>query len=72
MIVADELQHWKEGTEDVSIYAASSRAKDLSDLPQAFIDVGSCKPFRDEDVAYATKLWECGVQCELHVWPGAW
>jgi len=60
------------GTEKVSIYVAPSRAEDLSNLPQAFIEVGACEPFRDENVAYATKLWECGTQAELHVWPGAW
>lgn len=53
-----------------SIYTAPSRAKDLSGLPPAFIDVTSSEVFRDEDVAYATKLWESGVQAELHVWPG--
>jgi acetyl esterase/lipase len=56
----------------VSIYAAPARATDLSDLPHAWIDVGSAELFRDENVAYASKLWECGVQAELHVWEGAW
>lgn len=55
----------------VSIYAAPARAKDLSGLPSTFIEVGSAELFRDENVAYATKLWEHGVQAELHVWPGA-
>jgi acetyl esterase/lipase len=26
--------------------------------------------FRDEAVAYATRLWQAGGQAELHVWPG--
>jgi acetyl esterase/lipase len=56
----------------VSIYAAPARATDLSGLPHAWIDVGSAELFRDENVAYASKLWECGVQAELHVWEGAW
>ncbi|KAK7723376.1 hypothetical protein SLS57_004570 [Botryosphaeria dothidea] len=60
----------KAGGDDVSCYAAPARATDLSGLPQAFIDAGSAETFRDEDVAYASKLWECGVQAELHVWPG--
>jgi acetyl esterase/lipase len=64
----DLLLPGKRNTEDVSIYAAPSRAKDLSHLPPTFIEVGSAEPFRDEDVAYATKLWECGNQAELHVW----
>jgi acetyl esterase/lipase len=39
-------------------------------LPPAFIDVGSAETFRDEDVAYATRIWQAGGQAELHVWPG--
>lgn len=60
----------KAGSDEVSIYAAPARATDLSGLPPAFIDCGSVEVFRDEDVAYASKLWEAGVQAELHVWPG--
>ncbi|SMQ61057.1 Acetyl esterase/lipase [Plantibacter sp. VKM Ac-1784] len=58
------------GGDDVSIYAAPARATDLTGLPPAFIDCGSAEVFRDEDVAYATSLWQAGVQAELHVWPG--
>jgi acetyl esterase/lipase len=57
-------------TDAVSIYAAPARAGDLSGLPPAFIDVGSAEVFRDEDVAYADRLWASGVQAELHVWAG--
>lgn len=60
----------RRGTDDVSIYAAPARATNLSGLPPAFIDCGSAEVFRDEDVAYATALWQAGVQAELHVWPG--
>ncbi|GHH77088.1 alpha/beta hydrolase [Promicromonospora soli] len=60
----------RRGTADVSVYAAPARATDLSGLPPAFIDCGSAEVFRDEDVAYATALWQAGVQAELHVWPG--
>ena len=60
----------RRGTDDVSIYAAPSRATDLSGLPPAFIDVGSAEVFRDEDVAYATQIWADGGIAELHVWPG--
>jgi acetyl esterase/lipase len=58
------------GGPDVSPYAAPARATDLSGLPPAFIDVGSAETFRDEDVAYATKIWQAGGAAELHVWPG--
>ena len=58
------------GGPEVSSYAAPARAADLSGLPPAFIDVGSAETFRDEDVAYASRLWQSGGVCELHVWPG--
>jgi acetyl esterase/lipase len=58
------------GGPDVSPYAAPARATDLSGLPPAFVDVGSAETFRDEDVAYATAIWQAGGQAELHVWPG--
>ncbi|GAA3207784.1 alpha/beta hydrolase [Microbacterium terregens] len=60
----------RRGTDDVSIYAAPARAADLSGLPPTFIDVGSAEVFRDEDVAYASRIWAAGGVAELHVWPG--
>ncbi|KAL2819057.1 Alpha/Beta hydrolase protein [Aspergillus cavernicola] len=72
----DNLRGWSalsgegRGSENVSIYAAPAREIDLSGLPPAFIDVGSCETFRDEVIQYAQKRWQHGVQCELHVWPG--
>ncbi|PKX88348.1 alpha/beta hydrolase [Aspergillus novofumigatus IBT 16806] len=59
------------GSDSISIYTSPSRAVDLFGLPMAYVDVGSAEIFRDEAVAYATRLWHCGVQAELHVWPGA-
>lgn len=58
------------GGPDVSPYAAPARATDLSGLPPAFITVGSAETFRDEDVAYAMRIWAAGGHAELHVWPG--
>ncbi|HEY4455490.1 MAG TPA: alpha/beta hydrolase [Pseudonocardiaceae bacterium] len=58
------------GGPDVSPYAAPARATDLSGLPPAFIDVGSAETFRDESVAYASRIWQAGGSAELHVWPG--
>jgi acetyl esterase/lipase len=58
------------GGPDVSPYAAPARATDLSGLPPTFIDVGSAETFRDEDVAYASRIWQAGGIAELHVWPG--
>ncbi|PRY13945.1 alpha/beta hydrolase [Kineococcus rhizosphaerae] len=60
----------RRASDDVSIYAAPARALDLSGLPPTYLDVGSAEVFRDETVAYASKLWEGGVAAELHVWPG--
>jgi acetyl esterase/lipase len=57
-------------TDQVEVYAAPARAMDLSGLPPTFIDVASAEVFRDEDVAYASKMWADGGICELHVWPG--
>ncbi|MFD7061223.1 alpha/beta hydrolase [Streptomyces sp. NPDC059906] len=56
---------------EVSGYAAPARAGDLSGLPPAFVEAGSAELFRDEDVAYASRLWATGGQAELHIWQGA-
>ena len=57
-------------TDEVSAYIAPAWASDFSNLPPAFIDVGSAEIFRDEAVAYASSLWAAGSEAELHVWPG--
>jgi acetyl esterase/lipase len=57
--------------EDVPIYAAAARARDLRDLPPTFISVGALDGFADEDIDYATRLRHAGVATELHVYPGA-
>lgn len=58
------------GTENVAEYAAPARAKDVSGLPDTYIDVGELDIFRDEDVEYARRLMASGVSVELHVHPG--
>ena len=58
------------GGPEVSPYASPSRATDLAGLPPTFIDVGSAETFRDEDVAYASRIWQAGGRVELRVWPG--
>ncbi|MCP2166256.1 alpha/beta hydrolase [Goodfellowiella coeruleoviolacea] len=58
------------GGPDVSPYAAPARATDLSGLPPAFVEAGSVETYRDEAVAYASRLWQAGGQAELHIWAG--
>ncbi|RLN68840.1 hypothetical protein BBJ28_00002723 [Nothophytophthora sp. Chile5] len=60
----------RRGTDDVKDHEAPGRATNLAGLPSAYLEVGSAEVFRDEVVAYASKLWACGVQAELHVWAG--
>ncbi|QUQ65648.1 alpha/beta hydrolase [Kutzneria sp. CA-103260] len=55
---------------DVSGYVSPARAEDVSGLPTTYIDVGTAEVFRDEDVAYASRIWAAGGQAELHVWAG--
>ncbi|MFG2039694.1 alpha/beta hydrolase [Dactylosporangium sp. NPDC048998] len=55
---------------DVPGYVSPAVAEDLSGLPATYIDAGTAEVFRDEDVAYATRIWAAGGQSELHVWAG--
>jgi len=59
-----------ETREDVSCYAAPSRATDLKGLPPAYIAVGDRDLLADESIAYAQELVRAGVPTELHVYPG--
>ncbi|MEV4481382.1 alpha/beta hydrolase [Micromonospora coxensis] len=60
----------RRATPHVSGYAAPSRATSLADLPATYVDVGSAEVFRDENVAFASRIWADGGVAELHVWPG--
>ncbi|MBL3687540.1 alpha/beta hydrolase [Leucobacter zeae] len=67
LVLGDELAY----SEAAPAAAAPSRETDLSGLPPAFIEVGSAEMFRDEDAAYASRIWAAGGEAELHVWSGA-
>lgn len=67
-----EAWQWYLGGGKPDQYAAPTRAEDLSGLPPAFIEVGTVDLFRDEDIAFATRLMQAGVPTELHVNPGAY
>jgi acetyl esterase/lipase len=58
--------------EHADMYTAPLRAESLAGLPPTYLDVGEADVFRDQDVAYAAKLWAGGVSTEFHVWPGSW
>lgn len=52
-------------------YAVPARRSDLSGLPKAWIGVGTLDVFFDEDTAYAQKLKEAGIACDLEIVQGA-
>lgn len=58
------------GGPDVPVTAAPARLEDATGLPPAYIEVGQIDVFRDEDLAYATKLSRGGVAVEFHLHPG--
>jgi acetyl esterase/lipase len=60
----------RRGSDRVSAYEAPARATDLSNLPPAYLEVGSAEVFRDESVAYASRIWAAGGVADLHVWAG--
>lgn len=52
-------------------FAAAARTTDLQGLPPAWIGVGTCDLFHEEDVTYAERLKEAGVAVDLVVVDGA-
>ncbi|MBQ6774222.1 MAG: alpha/beta hydrolase [Synergistaceae bacterium] len=63
---------WKMylGGREPDIYTSPALAQDLSNLPPAYIMVGTLDPFRDETLTYAQRLMQAEVPVELHVVPG--
>jgi acetyl esterase/lipase len=59
-------------TDRAPAYAAPARARDLSGLPPAYVEVGAAEVFRDEAVDYASRIWATGGDAELHVWAGGY
>ena len=58
------------GTVSPPPYAAASRRYALAGLPPAWIGVGTPDLFRGEDVAYAERLREAGVEVTLEIVEG--
>ena len=67
-----EAWDWFLGGQPADDYAAPARATDLSGLPPTFIDVGEMDLFRDEDIAFVSRLLQAGVPTEFHIYPGAY
>jgi acetyl esterase/lipase len=59
------------GAETVPQGSVPARRENLRGLPPAWIGVGENDLFLDESVAYARRLNESGVRCELMTMPGA-
>ncbi len=59
------------GTDAVEIYAAPSRAQDLSNLPPAIIPVGDLDLFLAENTHYAQRMQADGSECDLKIYEGA-
>lgn len=63
--------HYANGPNDyANPYAAPLRAKDLSNLPPAFIAAAEYDPLRDDANAYAGALRAAGVPVEFHCYDG--
>jgi len=60
------------GRDDISPYAAPTRATNLEGLPPTFIDVGTHDLFLDEDRELAERLKAAGVPIEFHISQGAY
>jgi acetyl esterase/lipase len=67
----DALLGDKRGGDDVSPYAAPARAESLAGLAPAYVMVGDLDIFRDEDIAYVSRMTSSGVPVEFHLVPGA-
>ena len=69
--VASMWRHYLGDQGEVSAYAAPARAEDLSGLPPAYLEACTLDPLLDENVAYAKRLNEAGVEAELNLVLGA-
>ena len=74
---ASNLFGWKSylgrepGGAEVPAQAAPARREDLSGLPPAWLGVGTCDLFHDEDLEYARRMNAAGVPCDVFVVNGA-
>ncbi|POP51947.1 alpha/beta hydrolase [Zhongshania marina] len=59
------------GLDQTPPYAVPARRENLGGLPPSWIAVGDVDLFYEEDQRYASRLQEAGVNCEMHIVPGA-
>ncbi|WP_320128271.1 alpha/beta hydrolase [uncultured Sphaerochaeta sp.] len=69
-IIAWQMYLGNDFSGTVSPYAAPARAKDLTNLPSAYLCIGQQDPFRDETIDYAARLARAGIPVEFHMYPG--
>ncbi|WP_391557124.1 alpha/beta hydrolase [Robertmurraya sp.] len=72
---ANNLAAWQmylgsHANEEISPYAAPTRAKNLAGLPPTYTCVGQLDPFRDETIDYVVRLAQAGIEVEFHQYPG--
>ena len=60
----------KVGSPDTDPYAAPARVESVAGLPSTFVEVGGLDIFRDEAVAYARRIADENIDCELHMYSG--
>ncbi|MCM6778583.1 alpha/beta hydrolase [Nocardia sp. CDC159] len=60
------------GSAEVSPYAAPARAEDLSALPPTYLTAMQFDPLRDEQIEFAQRLLQAGVNTEFHCYPGTY
>ena len=74
--VDDNITGWqayvgdKAGSADCSPYAAPTRVKSVEGLPSTYMEVPGLDIFRNENIAYAQRLYDANVVTEFHVWAG--
>lgn len=59
------------GAKELPAHSVPARRKDLSGLPPAWIGVGTLDVFYEENKAYAQRLKEAGIECDLNIVEGA-
>lgn len=59
------------GLDNTPKYSVPARREDLSGLPPAWLCVGELDLFYEEDNAYAKRLQNAGVRCDLYITPKA-